>query len=249
MAVKSLPWFYLRPLPTPTHEALLDGEEWHHAAHVMRLKPGAEVILFDGLGHCVSARLKDAAKSHGKFDILADCSSHFDTPDEIKITLVVAPTKNQDRTAFAVEKMTELGVHTIAFADCQHSERTQLRTERLQKVVINAAKQSRKLFLPVLNDMIPFSACIQQLTASDPNAARICCHLESDTTHLSQNYLQPKSVICCIGPEGGFADSEIEEMRSLGFRMITLGAHRLRVETAAITVCAQIHFLHDMKHL
>jgi 16S rRNA (uracil1498-N3)-methyltransferase len=181
-----------------------------------------------------------------------------------------------DRTEFAIEKLVELGVDQIVLLKCQHSERTHIRIDRLQKVMLSAAKQSHKMVLPdLLGFMEPgiliqkFEILTQQKVKSpsgdlgtkskisresvmaprrsrNPQSAILCCHPDESSKPLHHTYQPADDVIVMIGPEGGFSDSEIEEMKTAGAEMNTLWPFRLRVETAAIAACAQIHLLNEM---
>jgi 16S rRNA (uracil1498-N3)-methyltransferase len=246
MSVQALPWYYANPLPTEQQQVLLQGEEWHHAAHVLRMHENDHLVLFDGKGKCIEGRLSRVSRSEGEIEFLRDLTDDFKADQGVRINIAFAPTKNIDRTEFAVEKIVELGVHGIFFLECQNSERTVLRIDRMEKIVIAAAKQSRKLFLPQLHEMIKPAALVQQFRTNQPGVTILCMHLDEESQPLSRNYQGQQDVLVLIGPEGDFSKKEIEDMKSLEGRMTSLGPHRLRVETAAITACANITLLHSL---
>jgi 16S rRNA (uracil1498-N3)-methyltransferase len=189
------------------------------------------------------------SRSEGEIEFLSDRSDDFKTNQEVRINIAFAPTKNIDRTEFAVEKIVELGVHAIYFLECQNSERNVLRLDRMEKIVIAAAKQSRKLFLPLLHEMMKPAALVQQFRSYQPDATILCMHLDEDSQPLPGNYHGEKDVLVMIGPEGDFSKKEIDEIKSHEGRMTSLGPHRLRVETAAISACANINLLYSLNTL
>lgn len=247
MSVNSLPWSYLAGLEPTSTTVSLSGDEWHHCYNVLRMGEGDGILLFNGAGLCMEGLIKVATKHEGLIELTGDLSSTFNIPRAYSLSVAFAPTKNIDRTEFAVEKLVELGVDEICFLDCDHSERTHLRLDRMEKIVLSAAKQSRKVLLPVLRDQISPTMLITQFKKEKTEAQIFCCHLDETSVPLHENYLPPHDVLMLIGPEGGFSKEETEQMGMRGGQMVTIGPYRLRVETAAITACASIHLLNELK--
>ena len=249
MTVESLPWYYAAGLDSQSQQAFLEGDEWHHAHHVLRLQAGERVLLFDGRGQCFEGRIDKASKNRGEIILLHDCSSQFLPADGVRINIAFAPTKNIDRTEFAVEKLVEVGVHRIHFLETQNSERSKIRLDRMEKIAISAAKQSRKLFLPELSDMQSIQHAISEFKdQTNSTGSILCMHLDEATKPLYHNYKGETDVLVLVGPEGGFTKEEVDMMNTSGALMTSLGTYRLRVETAVITACANIHLLHTLKH-
>ena len=255
MGVNSLPWYYTEDLHGLHEMAILPGEEWHHCANVMRMSPGDAIILFDGRGHGYEGIIRKSTKSEGTVELIADRSADFLVPSTCRINIAFAPTKSPDRNETAIEKIVELGVSSITFLDCQNSERTHIRLDRIKKIAIGAAKQSRKLFLPTLNDFISPLHLVQQSQIQtpqskiqNPKSKILCCHLDEEALPLHHTYQGEDDVLVLVGPEGGFSPEEIQELKSAGVSMTTLGPYRLRVETAVMTACANIHLLHALKN-
>lgn len=245
MGTDSLPWCF-SPLPErPGESVSLQGDEWHHVHHVLRLHTGQRLILFNGHGQCAEGEIVSASRHEGIIHLLRDLSEQYRVPRRYSITAAFAPTKNIDRTEFAVEKLVELGVERFYFLDCDHSERTHLRLDRMEKIILSAAKQSRKISLPGLEGPLPPATVIQQYKESHRDAAVYFGHLDESAVPLSQNYLKGKNVLILIGPEGGFSPEECIRMKNEGARAVTLGPYRLRVETAIISACVAIHVLNE----
>lgn len=243
MGVNSLPWYYAEDLKGLHDIVSLSGEEWHHCVHVLRMSVGDALILFDGKGHGFEGIIRKSSKAEGSIELIADRTADFQIPYSCRINIAFAPTKSPDRRETAIEKIVELGVDSITFLDCKNGERSRIRMDRVKKITIGAAKQSRKLFLPAIHDFVtPLNL------AQSSKSKILCCHPDGDALPLHHTYLGEDDVVVLIGPEGGFAPEEITELKSLGALMTTLGPHRLRVETAVITACANIHLLHDLKN-
>ena len=250
MSVTMLAWYYAPGLWAGDRSAVLTQDEWHHAHHVMRLQEGDKLILFDGIGHCFEAQIEKARKSEGEILLVQDLTANFAINNQLNLTAAFAPTKNADRVEYAVEKLTEMGARQIVFLDCEHGERTRVRMDRMHKITISAAKQSRKLKLPSLRDFITPSQFIQEAKASAPSSGTaqqfMCCHLDSTSSPIHKNYSPEGDVIVLVGPEGGFSTKEIDAMQHGDVSFVTLGSHRLRAETAIIVATAQLMLLHEM---
>jgi 16S rRNA (uracil1498-N3)-methyltransferase len=245
MGVNSLPWYYAPEINPAANSLMLSGDEWHHAHHVLRLAEGEHLIFFDGRGLCAEGVLTRTGKNEGQAELLRNVAGEFADPRPYKISIGIAPTKQIDRTEFAVEKLVEIGVHQICFLDTDHGERTHLRMDRMEKLVVSAGKQSRKIYLPSLMDFISLSDLIHKYHA-EGNAQVLACHLHPQAQPLSNTCKAARDVLVLIGPEGGFSDPEINQMMDLNVQLVTLGPHRLRVETAAIAACVTIHTLNEI---
>lgn len=247
MGVSSLPWYYSDTHGLPGQEVILAGEEWHHCHHVLRMGEGERLILFDGNGSLVEGRIRSATKQEGRIVILAERKADFPSPRPYHLTVAFSPTKNIDRTEFAVEKLVELGVNQIVFLDCAHAERSRIRLDRMEKIVLSAAKQSRKRILPTLHDLVPPPLWVTQFRKEQPDAQVFCCHLAEDAKPLTENYQPGRNVVVLIGPEGGFSVEETEQLVHRGASLVTIGPYRLRVETAVIAACTMIHTMNECK--
>ena len=207
---------------------LLSEDESKHAVRVLRLGMGDEVELLDGRGGRYRAAVAAANPKRCQLRI-----TQYETvpPRPYFTHVAVAPTKNIDRMEWFVEKAVEVGVERISFLRCARSERRELKLERLEKIAISALKQSGQAWLPQLDELTDFAAFVGSI---EP-ASTFIAHLEEgERTNLAQVVAaQPR---CCvlIGPEGDFTPGEIELALSKGIRPVTLGASRLRTETAAL---------------
>lgn len=140
-----------------------------------------------------------------------------------------------------VEKVTELGIDEITLLECDHSERSFLKIERLQKVAISAMKQSQKATLPRINKSQPFSSITQNISPYK----YIAFVDHGNPQHLFK--IAPKSgnYIVLIGPEGDFSSEELENALQADFLKVSLGPSRLRTETAGIAACCFLNILNQ----
>jgi len=230
--------FYTPDL-NPSHpQYFLSEEESKHCIRVLRLEAGAEVQLIDGKGGLYTAQIKDA---HPKRTILqiTNVITAFNKRNHY-LHIAVAPTKNIERLEWFLEKATEIGIDEISLIICQRSERKEAKTDRLNKIITSAIKQSLKAYHPVLNEPQPFSKFLTQPF----NGQKFIAHCETgEKADLNSQLVKQSRYLTLIGPEGDFTPNEIADALQSGFKAITLGESRLRTETAALEACFEINFL------
>lgn len=210
----------------------LSDEESGHCVRVLRYSCGDEILLTNGLGMTYTARITNPHPKHCEFEILT--AERQKRHHEAYIHIAIAPTKNIERLEWAIEKCTEIGVDEITPLLCRFSERKQLRTDRLQKIVLSAAKQSLTPYLPKLNELTPYDEFVNAAKED----TKFIAHCYKNERKELKNEIQPgKSVLVLIGPEGDFSEQEVEDALRLGFVPVTLGNSRLRTETAAVVAC------------
>ncbi len=226
--------------------AFLAGEEAKHCVQVLRHRVGDEINLMDGLGGNYLGSIIEASKNKVSLRIL---SQHQTYPHrKAKLHLAVAPTKNISRFEWFLEKATEMGIDEITPILCQRSERKVVKPIRLEKIILAAAKQSKNTILPRLNPMIKLSAFLKKEADNSPQ--KFIAHCEEDNEiHLMEKYQTDQDVIILIGPEGDFSPMEIKSSFENGYAPISLGASRLRTETAAIVACHTVNLLGRSKRL
>ncbi len=217
--------------PTP-ESGELPKEEAQHALRVLRLQMGDELFLMDGCGTFYNAIITEADNHHCRYRITERLPQQPEWQGTIH--LAVAPTKNMDRIEWLVEKATEVGFDRLSLLDCRFSERRVVKNERLEKIIVSAVKQSRKAWIPQLDEMMPFRKFI---TRDDLPAQRFIahCYTEDPPPAFLLDLLAPHTpALVLIGPEGDFSIDEVREAEAAGFRSISLGNSRLRTETAAL---------------
>jgi 16S rRNA (uracil1498-N3)-methyltransferase len=238
--------FYSPDLNPQTTTATLPKDESKHIVKVLRKNEGEILDFTDGKGNFYKAEIIQASASNCKVKILEIIAQEA-LPYQLH--LAVAPTKLNDRYETFLEKATEIGITEITPIICDHSERKVIKPERYERILQSAMKQSLKAYLPKLNEAIAFKAFIEKHT--DNNDRRFIAHCEEDKQRFSlKEKLEPAtSVLLLIGPEGDFSPEEIDFALSKGFQPVTLGASRLRTETAAIVATHSVAFINEGKNL
>lgn len=231
--------FYKEDLSQQT--VTLSEEESKHCVKVLRMVEGDVVTLTDGTGKQVTAKITAA---HAKKCVVEVIEEITHQPNKkYYLHLLVAPTKNAERTEWFVEKATELGIDEITFIETTNSERTKINMERCLKVAISAMKQSKQWYLPKINNLVLFDklpqtdtlATLKYIAWCRANTEHTLVKMLSNKTPFEQTHIQ-----IFIGPEGDFTEQEITKAQQYGYVPISLGNTILRTETAAVYVCAAI---------
>jgi len=220
--------------------AFLTEEESHHCIKVMRKKNGDVLHATNGVGLLVSGTLWVSGKLAA---IRVEEQKQLENTRPHQLTLAIAPTKNIERLEWLLEKTTEIGVDTIVPIWCERSERTQIKRERLLKIVHAACKQSLHYHFPILEEAIPFKKFVE--TAIE--GQRFIAHCQWDSPYYLDVAQSGGNQIILIGPEGDFSASEIKLAESVGFQSISLGTNRLRTETAGIVAAQFFNFVNQYR--
>jgi 16S rRNA (uracil1498-N3)-methyltransferase len=217
----------------------LNEEESHHALKVLRLKTGDVVRLSDGLGCFYTAEITSTS---GKKAGLLITHKEEQSQAGTRLHIAMAPTKSIERFEFFLEKATETGIATITPLLCSRSERRQIREDRLEKVIVSAAKQSLKAWMPKFEGFTKFDDFVNSPTL--PQHRYIAwCDDAAEKKELKEIVTPGTDILVLIGPEGDFTPAEVELALKAGFVPITLGNTRLRTETAGIVVASVFNFV------
>jgi 16S rRNA (uracil1498-N3)-methyltransferase len=229
--------------------ATLVGSQAEHMARVLRARPGVEADVVAGgkVFHAVVAAIEDdgvSGASEVRFNLIAEA----DAEPALPITLVMSIYKF-DHMEWAIEKATELGVAAIAPVISRRTEKhlglaASKRVERWRRIAHEAAQQSRRSDVPIVDDPISLSARVRKESA----AARLVLAEQERTTTLrhaveeavSAAETEMPALEIAIGPEGGWAPEEQALFDASGWRAVSLGPRILRAETAAITALAVV---------
>lgn len=205
----------------------VEETEARHIAKVLRHRSGDIIHLTDGRGNLYRAELnivKNSVQLLVQEKIRSGADSHL-------LEIAVAPTKNNERLEWFVEKAVEIGVGKISLIHCEHSERSRAKVERLEKLAISAMKQSLKLHLPAIGELVDFEKWLESASAE----IKCIAHCYEGEKRFLKNVLKPGKTACiAIGPEGDFSKEEIKLALTHGFVPVSLGNSRLRTETAAL---------------
>ena len=226
--------FYHPEINEDSTDISFEKEESQHIVKVLRKKQGDHLYVTNGKGFLFETEISFASPKKCEVFVL---NSEIKTSHPYYLHLVVAPTKMNERYEWFLEKATEIGVDEITPIICQNSERSSLKIERFEKIILSAMKQSLQFHLPKLNQPVASLDFFKQIGDNDSKKFIAHCQ-ESNRILLSKSLLPfPKKIMILIGPEGDFSDEEIKIALNGNFSPISLGNNRLRTETAAVVAC------------
>lgn len=212
----------------------LSESDSHHALRVLRLKIDDSISVSYGDGLVYLARIISLDKKQCAFEIIEE--RRRENPS--KLHIAIAPTKSNDRFEWFLEKAVELGIASIQLLICDHSERKVYKTDRGERIIESAFKQSHKGFMPQLKSALKIK---EYLKESLPSQGLVASLNEGPKVQLGEINFKEECLIL-IGPEGDFSASEIELLQAQGFKHLNLGAEVLRTETAAVHVASIFNF-------
>lgn len=218
---------------------VFDKEESKHIIKVLRKKEGDVLHVTNGLGALFITEITIASDNKCTVKI-----NSFEKQEALPyhLHLAVAPTKMNERYEWFLEKATEIGIQEITPIICEHSERKVIKIDRFQKIVESAMKQSLHYYMPKLNEPQTF----KEFVTSQKTTQRYIAHCEETDKRSLKNELQLKQdVLILIGPEGDFSVKEIQLALEHHFIPVSLGATRLRTETAAVVACHSVVFKNE----
>lgn len=233
--------FFVSPEQITGHRAIITGSDVNHIKNVLRMKVGEELALSNG---------EDGKEYRvGILELQDDaiiCELRFIKEDAMElpceITLFQALPKG-DKMEFIIQKAVELGVHAIvpvATKRCVvklEPKKAESRVKRWQAIAEAAAKQSKRGIIPQVEPVQSFKEALK--SAGDMEVKLIPYELAEgmeETRRIISGLDPGQKVAVFIGPEGGFAEEEIEAAMHVEVKPITLGKRILRTETAGMTV-------------
>lgn len=234
--------YYIDPQELNVQDLRLKGEELHHCVHVMRHTLGDTIVLFNGQGLEIKAKIRDINKNEAFLDMVMQSQT---PPLPYTITLAQAIPKGKCMDSI-IQKATEIGAKQIAPVISERtivqvdSQKADSKMDKWKLITIEAAKQCGINWLP---EILPPVSPKEFIARRQKYDLMLIASLQPDATHFKkvlENYTadhqgqSPLSVMIMIGPEGDFTPAEISMAKSQGCQPITLGPQVLRSETAAI---------------
>ena len=246
--------FYSPPGMVSAPTIRLSAGESHHLTRVVRLRPGDEAFVFDGVGHEFRCLVMAGNERQVELEIVEKLADEVESP--VELTLAQALAKG-DKFDLIIQKATELGVRRIlplitANSDVKLTvERGDKRAERWRRISLEALKQSggRRLVELHLPAALPEYLASFSARETNPTSPALLVFSERGGMSIPKALAQIKEprVIAFVGPEGGWTGPEMASFESIGAAFVTLGPRILRTETAAITAVSLIqHRLGDL---
>jgi 16S rRNA (uracil1498-N3)-methyltransferase len=241
--------FFIQPEWVQGRAVTLDGAVVHQIRHVLRLRPGAHILVLDNSGWEWKVELTRVSKNG--VEGLTQGKSLTSGEPRTKITLYQGVLKG-NRFEFALQKGTEVGIvefvpvvsSRCVIADVDAVEK---KLGRWRRIVLESAEQAHRGRLPVIRPPMLFAAACER--ARLRGGLSILPWEESDTSlklllqggdQAAETGSRPFSINLFIGPEGGFAAAEVTLAQGYGVRPVTLGPRILRAETAGLVAVAAI---------
>ena len=214
--------------------ATLEASTDHYLRHVLRLRPGDSVELFDGTGRYVRAQLLPGPLRQ----VLIEDGPAFQAPATVALTVAVATPKGE-RADWLIEKLAELGVRRVEWLQCQRSvviSRGENRSLRWQRLAQAAARQSR---CPTVTELAGPTS-LANFIAGDKASLKYLAHPVATARKIAPEMKNKPDASLLVGPEGGFDPEELQVIRDAGYTPLNLSPYILRIETAAILGAAKL---------
>lgn len=220
---------------------ILSVEETRHARNVLRLRPGDEVYVFDGLGKELRCVVREFARDGAVLDV-KEAVAPAGAESPLDLTLAIALLKGE-KFDLVIQKTVELGVKRIVPLQTErtdvrlpNNDDAQKRVTRWQRIALEAAKQSGRAYVPEIARPVTVDSFLRSV----PDKSVKLFFAERDGKSLSdamESFAEAVShVVAVVGPEGGWSDAEIALARQNDWSIVTLGGRVLRAETAAIAI-------------
>ena len=212
----------------------LPQDKAHHVSHVLRMRCGDPIMLFNDSGYEFDSRIIELTKKSGQVEIGE--SSQVENESPLNITLCLAIVRGQHMD-FSIQKAVELGVNKIVpvmsdFSNVKlQDDRIQHKLTHWQNIIISATEQCGRSRLTQLLSPVTFS---EWLVASDISTTRLILHPGSQKSMSETDVINNKLTLM-VGPEGGFSDIELNGAKEKGVVSISLGPRILRTETAVVS--------------
>jgi len=231
--------FYNPDIQPGDESFTFDKDESRHIVKVLRKAEGNKVYITNGSGYLFKSEIMFANEKKCEVKIVSET---LHEPMPYSLHLAVAPTKMNDRYEWFLEKATEIGITEITPVICEHSERTNLKADRFEKILQSAMKQSVQYYMPKLNEPVAYDKFIKV----QHEGQLFIAHCEETDKKLLKNELKPhQKTTILIGPEGDFSTKEIEQALKQGYVAVSLGNTRLRTETAAVVAAHSVAFVNE----
>jgi len=235
-----MPKYFVTPDAVTENSIVIEGEDAKHIGTVLRARVGEKLTVCDGYNRDYECTIEEIEKNRVLLSI--DSSAECEAESELKITLFQALPK-ADKMELILQKCTELGVTEFvpvaterAVVKLDKKDKAK-KTERWQKIAESAAKQSGRGVVPKVHEPVSFAEAVKMASLLDGSIIPYELEEENGLKEFAKDF-KGKTLGIFIGPEGGFAQSEVEKCLEAGFKSITLGKRILRTETAGMVTAA-----------
>lgn len=229
--------FYAPPSQIRGNRIVLPEDEVRHLRSVLRAREGDIVVVVDGEGGWYRTQIDHLSAQQAVCSVV-ERRRDVGEPD-VHLTVGMGLLSKRSRFETFVEKAVELGVTRVVPLQTRHAEPESFRRERLHNVMIAALKQCRRSRLPALEAPQPVEEMLKEAEAD----LRLICHGGEEASPLFPVLNEgegAEAILVLVGPEGGFADAEVDAAQEVGCTPVSLGRRRLRAETAGIAAAGTV---------
>jgi len=221
---------------------IMDTNESKHCIRVLRMGKGEKLRIVDGKGSLYEGIISDPDPAGCQIKITGVTRNY--EKRNYRLNIAISPIKNPERFEWFIEKSVEIGIDGIIPLICRNTEKSGIKRDRLNNIIISAMKQSVKAFRPELFESVTFNDFVK----SDNPGTRMIAHCNPAIERYKMNevYEKGRDAVILIGPEGDFSEEEINLALDNGFKPVDLGTSRLRTETAGIAACHSVYFINQM---
>ena len=223
-----------------SHFIYLENEEAQHCTKVLRCKMDDVVEVLNGSGILYEGIISNIQRHEVQISIQKIVKEQKENPN--KLSIAICPTKNPARLEWFLEKATEIGVVNIYPILSDRTEKQSVKHERMQNIIVSAAKQSGQLFFPIIHAVQPLKTLLDSPLQYNQY---FIAHCEDQKQHLKNIYKKNESALLLIGPEGDFTKDEITAAINKNYIPVSLGNSILRVETAGLVACVIVSIVNS----
>ena len=216
----------------------LDKEESRHMIRVLRKKINDEVFFINGKGYIFKCIILSDSIKKCELKVI---DKEKKEKHNYYLHIAIAPTKNNDRLEWFLEKSVEIGIDEITPIICKNSERKSINKVRLENIIISAIKQSLNPYKPKLNKEIKIEEFVEKEFKGEKLIAH--CYKDKEKKKIKEVIKPEGNYLVLIGPEGDFSKEEILISEDNNYMPVSLGKKRLRTETAGILCVSNINFI------
>lgn len=241
-----MPRFFIAGTNILGGRAIMKGRDAEHV-HVLRLRPGDDVILCDTEGNDYKCRLVKSTKEEAEAEIIevVPCKSE----PSVKVSVLCGLPKGSEKTDYIIQKSVEAGAYEICFFSCDRcvakiddDGKRAKKLERWQRIAEEAAKQSGRGIIPQVRWIGEFSEALNEANQKDLKLFMYETGEREKLNEVLDASKEISSAAIITGPEGGFADFEAKLARLVGFRVCSMGERILRCETAPLVALTAVMY-------
>jgi 16S rRNA (uracil1498-N3)-methyltransferase len=239
----AVPRLYVPSMSGGLARVVLPKDEGHHATRVLRLTAGAPVRIFDGRGREWSGRLESGPERGESSVVVEEEAKPVPEPD-VQVTLAIAVLKGDQMDA-VVRDATALGVAAIVPMETAHvtvppkAWQSGAAVDRWQRVAVAAAKQCGRAVVPTMRPV----ASLAEVLSTGADSIWLCVEPRANSGSgliSGGNYARPRSSLVLVGPEGGWAEQEVQLALRAGVQLFNVGPRTLRAELAPIVALSSL---------